>query len=154
VVLTVRIVPLAQHLGLAATLARWHHAEWSHLYAEWTLERCLGELEAQNDPERLPTTLVALEGEKLLGSVSLVLDDLPGREELSPWLASLYVPPEQRSRGVGGALLDAAVAEARRLGVERLYLFTPRHEAYYAARGWHVFERTSTAGQPIVIMWR
>jgi predicted N-acetyltransferase YhbS len=96
--------------------------------------------------------LLALEGEVLLGSVSLVRDDLPGREELSPWLASLYVPPERRSRGIGGALVDAAVAEARRLGVERLCLFTPRHEAYYAARGWAVLERTSTEGQPIVIM--
>jgi predicted N-acetyltransferase YhbS len=150
----VRIVPLAQHLELADTLARWHHAEWSHLYTDWTFERCLGELRAQADAERLPTTLLALEGDTLLGSVSLVLDDLPGRDELSPWLASLYVPPEHRNRGVGGALVEAAVAEARRLGVERLHLFTPGHEAYYAGRGWRVLERTTTAGQPIVIMSR
>ena len=149
-----RIVPLASRLDLADTLARWHHGEWHHLYADWTFERCLAELRAQVDADRLPTTLLALEGETLLGSVSLVLDDLPGREELSPWLASLYVPLEHRSRGVGGKLVEAAVTEAHRLGVTQLYLFTPRHESYYAARGWSVLERTSTAGQLIVIMTR
>src|SRR5439155_10150697 len=110
---------------------------------------------SHDDPDRVPTTLVAVsEDDGLLGSVSLVLDDLPGFERLSPWLASLYVRPDRRGAGLGGRLLEAAVAEARRLGVHRLYLFTPEHEGYYASRGWSVVERASAGGQPVPIMSR
>jgi hypothetical protein len=49
------------------------------------------------------------------------------------WLASLYVRADRRRRGVGGMLLKAAVAEARRLGVKALYLFTADQEGYYGA---------------------
>ena len=43
----------------------------------------------------------------------------------------------RRSQGLGGRLVEAAVSEARRLGIAQLYLFTPHHEAYYAARETH-----------------
>ena len=42
-----------------------------------------------------------------------------------------------RSRGVGGALVDAAAAYARRLGHGRLFLFTTGTlPNYYRRRGW------------------
>ncbi len=148
-----RIVSLAERPDLTATLAQWHFAEWADLYPGWTLEACQTELRSHTDADRLPTTLVAVDatGEPL-GSVSLVLDDLPGWEHFSPWLASLFVRPDQRGRGVGGSLLRAAVAEARRLGVATLYLFTPFHEGYYAARGWAEVARASAGGRPVAIM--
>ena len=103
----------------------------------------------------MPTTLVAVsEHGGLLGSVSLVHDDLPGYEHLTPWLASLYVKPEARGRGVGSRLVSAALAEAHRLGIRRLYLFTPEHEDYYSRRGWSYLERASAAGHPVTIMCR
>lgn len=149
------IASLAQRLDLVDTLAGWHHAEWTEFYPGWTIEACRAELMAQMDPNRLPTTLVALDDtEELLGSVSLLLDDLPGYECFSPWLASLFVRGDHRRRGVGGVLLKAAVAEARRLGVPELYLFTADHEGYYTARGWAVAERASVGRQPITIMTR
>jgi predicted N-acetyltransferase YhbS len=150
-----RVVPLADRPYFAETLARWHHDEWRWLYQDWSFEACLAELRSHDDPDRVPTTLVAVSDEdELLGSVSLVVDDLPGFEHLSPWLASLFVRSERRGEGIGGRLLEAAVAQARRLGVQRLYLFTPGQEEYYAWRGWSVVERVSAGGQPVVIMSR
>jgi GNAT superfamily N-acetyltransferase len=153
--LAVQIVPLAYRLDLAPTLARWHYDEWRDLYGNWSSEVALAELQGQTDPDRVPTTLVALSDEgELLGSVSLLADDLPECPQLSPWLASLFVRPDRRGQGLGGRLVEAAVSEARRLGASRLYLFTPHHEAYYAARGWSLVERATAAGQPVVVMGR
>jgi GNAT superfamily N-acetyltransferase len=150
----VRIVFLSERPELAALLAPWHHQEWSALYPGWTLQACLAELQSQRDPARLPSTLVALSAQdELLGSVSLLLEDLPG-SELSPWLASLYVRADQRRKGVGAQLIERAVEHARALGIERLFLFTPAHERYYAARGWGALERSTLLGQPISIMTR
>ncbi|MBI5673128.1 MAG: GNAT family N-acetyltransferase, partial [Nitrospirae bacterium] len=43
---------------------------------------------------------------------------------LSPWLASLYVSQDCRRRGVGSALLEAAIREGKRIGLDALFLFT------------------------------
>src|SRR5205085_4613677 len=98
-----RIAALAHHPALAPTLAHWHYAEWRDLYAGWDYEAALAELRSHTDPDRLPTTLVALsEAEELLGSVSLLVRDLPGYDHLSPWLASLFVRADRRGAGIGG----------------------------------------------------
>jgi GNAT superfamily N-acetyltransferase len=143
---------LADRPELAAVLARWHFDEWTALYPDWSCEEALAELRSHGGRGCLPTTLVALDDDELLGSVSLVTDDLPGFEHLQPWLASLFVRPDRRGRGIGGFLLERTVAEARDLGVTRLYLFTPRHESYYAARGWQTIERATAGVTPVAVM--
>ncbi|MCK9247558.1 MAG: GNAT family N-acetyltransferase [Solirubrobacteraceae bacterium] len=55
------------------------------------------------------------------------------------YLAELYVVPELRGRGLGGALLDAAIALARREGADHMDLGTSEDDvaarALYASRG-------------------
>ena len=134
-------------------LASWHHAQWGHLYAHWTLEVAAAELADHATRRTIPTTLVAVEGGLLLGSVSLVLEDAPefcGHG--SPWLASLYVRPEARGRGLGAALVQAAVAHAATLGVDELLLFTPEHAGFYQRLGWRPLARTSLLGTPVDLM--
>ena len=149
-----RIEAIDGHRELVATLAAWHHAQWGHLYAHWTPEVCRAELEqhAAGAPG-LPTTLLALEGEELLGSVSLVFEDAPELQEHgSPWLASLYVKPEARGRGIGARLARAAVARAAAEGVGELFLFTPEHKDFYARLGWRPLARTALKGTPVDLM--
>ena len=149
-----RIEPIAAHPGRVDTLAAWHHAQWGHLYSHWTYEVCREELAGHAARESgLPTTLLALEGEELLGSVSLVFEDAPELQEHgSPWLASLYVKPEARGRCVGAALARAAVARAAAEGVGELFLFTPEHREFYGRLGWNPIARTALKGTPVDLM--
>ena len=149
-----RIEPIALHRGQVATLAAWHHAQWGHLYSHWTYEVCLAELdEHASRAVGLPTTLLALEGDELLGSVSLVFEDAPELQEHgSPWLASLYVKPEARGRGIGARLANAAVERARLEGIDELFLFTPEHKDFYAGLGWREIARTALKGTPVDLM--
>jgi len=149
-----RIEPLAQHRDDVATLAAWHHVQWGHLYSHWTYEVAFAELgEHAARANGLPTTLLALEGEELLGSVSLVFEDAPELQEHgSPWLASLYVKPEARGRGIGAALVQAALARAAEEGVEELFLFTPEHKDFYARLGWRPLARTALKGTAVDLM--
>src|SRR6188508_2886397 len=122
-----RIESIALHRDQVATLAAWHHAQWGHLYSHWTYEVAFAELgEQAARGQGLPTTLLALDGEDLLGSVSLVFEDAPELQEHgSPWLASLYVKPDARGRGIGASLVRAALERAGEEGVDQLFLFTP-----------------------------
>jgi GNAT superfamily N-acetyltransferase len=148
-----RIEFLDQHPGLVPTLAAWHHAQWGDLYDHWTLEVAHAELADHALRRSLPTTLVLLEGETLLGSVSLVLEDAPELcDQGSPWLASLYVLPEARGRGMGARLVRAAVATAAEQGVTELFLFTPEHAGFYERLGWRHLVRTALKGTPVDLM--
>jgi predicted N-acetyltransferase YhbS len=149
-----RIEPIAAHRARVPTLAAWHHAQWGHLYSHWTYEVCRAELdEHAARAAGLPTTLLALDGEELLGSVSLVFEDAPELQEHgSPWLASLYVAPAARGRGIGAALARAAVARAAEEGVAELFLFTPEHKDFYARLGWRPLARTALKGTPVDLM--
>ena len=152
-----RIEFLADYPHFAEPLARYHHEEWKALLPLWSYEAALAELQDHTQPRTIPTTMVALEGDQLLGSASLVHEDpteedLPGLASLSPWLASVFVLPGQRGRGVGSALVEAVVAQAQALNVPRLYLFTAGQEAFYARLGWSVSARVDHHGQPGVVM--
>ncbi|OPY26754.1 MAG: Acetyltransferase (GNAT) family protein [Methanocella sp. PtaU1.Bin125] len=70
-----------------------------------------------------------------VGTVALLRADLFSRQDLYPWMADLYVPPEYRNRGIGSALQDFVLAEAKRLGFREIYLYTPLN-GYYEKKGW------------------
>ena len=153
VVGTVMVIEyLADHPDRLATLARWHHEEWHHLNPGDTVEKRQARMNAHLAKRQIPTTFVALDGDVLVGSACLLADDMHQHRDLTPWLASVFVATEQRGRGVGSALVGRVVEEARALGVEALYLYTPDRERFYARMGWSVLERTEYMGAQVVIM--
>lgn len=75
-------------------------------------------------PEALPLSLVALLDDELAGVVNLVDNDDDDHPEWYPWLAGMVVAGSWRGRGVGSALVHALLADARRLGIDRVYFGT------------------------------
>jgi len=134
-------------------LAGWHHAEWTKLYSDWTLEVATAELEDHATRRTIPTTLCLLDDERLIGSVSVVLEDAPELQgEGDVWLASLYVLPEARGRGHGARLVRAAVALAAEQGVARLHLFTADQVGFYERLGWTRLGQTMLRGTCVTLM--
>jgi GNAT superfamily N-acetyltransferase len=133
---SLHIVPLAKHSHLSLTLASWHSEAFGSWLGGWTTEEALFELLTHCDPDQLPCTWVALLGRQPVGSISLLHDDPPGPSHLGPWLASFYVVPTLRGRGIGSRLHDYCLQEAFRLGLRRLFLWTPGSASFYLPRGW------------------
>lgn len=84
----------------------------------------------------MPLTYVAMLDEQCIGTVSLVANDLKARQDLTPWLASLYVRPDLRGQGVARRLIDHVIEVAAALGFQMLYLRTETAGAYYVRLGW------------------
>jgi GNAT superfamily N-acetyltransferase len=147
-----RIEYLSDHSGALPQLAEWQHAEWGHFRPGDTLEKRTTRLWGYANGDRIPLTVVALEGDEVLGSASLIEHDMETRMELTPWLAGVFVGPEFRRRGIGATLVRRVMAEAARLKVPVLYLYTVHSEKFYAALGWTFQERTSYREQSVVIM--
>jgi predicted N-acetyltransferase YhbS len=145
---------LADHLEWASLLASWHYQEWKDLLPDWTFERALAELQSHTGRRRIPTTLVAVEDGRPRGSASLMATDLPGWECWSPWVASVFVVPECRGRGLGRRLVNRTVEEAASLGASAVFLFTAEQLAYYQELGWSLLCRALHRGQEVAILWR
>lgn len=79
--------------------------------------------------EHLASFFVVREKHRLLGVAGL---EIYGEVGL---LRSLAVDPAHQGQGLGQALYDYVIAQARRLGVRELYLLTETAEAFFARRG-------------------
>ena len=89
----------------------------------------------------IPFALVAHDGEKFLGTSSVIASDLEERPQLSPWIAAVWVEEDARRRGIGAALVNRAAQDCFALGVSRAYLCArPRMTGFYEALGWTVVE--------------
>jgi GNAT superfamily N-acetyltransferase len=131
-------------------VAAWIHTEFPHEFvgvplADWTQDLW--------DAQGLSiTTFVALEDGLVMGTASLDANDLPVRPNLTPWLASVFVDPEHRSKGIASQLVARVEQEARDRGVMRLHLHTTDRESFYAEHGWAVLERLTTWNLATVVM--
>nr|WP_264185661.1 GNAT family N-acetyltransferase [Roseicella aerolata] len=99
-----------------------------------------------------PISFVAEEAGRPLGTATLDTEDLAGRPDLAPWLASVLVAPAARRRGIGTRLVGHVEAVAAALGHRRLYLHTMDRSAFYAARGWQALGTELWLGRPTVLM--
>lgn len=147
-----RIVPLVERPDLAEQVAVWGFDEWGHLNPGQTLERRRVQIEREMNVDRVPIAFVALDDDVgIVGTASLIFDDLEG-DPRNPWLASVYVPPEHRRKGIATALVRAVEEAARRIGYGRLYLFTSTAPSLYAGLGWRALEQRDYRGEHIQVM--
>lgn len=108
--------------------------------------------------ERLATFVAVLDGEDV-GLVRSEGDDGPpddasseGARPDAAWLISMWVAPQARRHGVGGALVDAVIAWARAEGHGRVLLDVTDDNvpaiALYARKGFEPTGRTNTLPPP------
>src|SRR5687768_14875761 len=126
-----RVESIADHLDLVDTIARWHWDEWGHADPQGSLQSWAEGLRERTKRDAIPTTYVALDGAELLGSVTLVENDMSTRPGLTPWLAGVYVKQDRRLQGVGTALVRHAIRKAAEMGIKRLYLHTHSARPFY-----------------------
>jgi N-acetylglutamate synthase-like GNAT family acetyltransferase len=90
----------------------------------------------------IPFALVAHEGERFLGTSSVIASDLEQRPQLTPWVAAVWVEENARQRGVGAALVGRAADDCFALGEKRVYLCArARMARFYERLGWAMVER-------------
>jgi GNAT superfamily N-acetyltransferase len=147
-----QIVPLVERPEFVDQVAAWGFAEWGHLNPGETLEQRRVRIRGKLNVDRVPVAFVALDAADVIaGTASLIFDDLEG-DPRNPWLASVYVPPEHRGKGIASALVGVVEDAARRFGYSRLYLFTTSAAALYAGLGWRTLEQRDYRGEHIQVM--
>ena len=88
----------------------------------YPLEYISTRLRENMDATPIPFALVAHDGERFLGTSSVIASDLEERPRLTPWVAAVWVEENARRHGVGEALVNRAAQECFALGIPRIYL--------------------------------
>ena len=134
----VRISYLIDQPEYIPQLAQWLFEQWDAILGEGTPEARIRKLEAHLNRDQLPVAWVAHANGQLLGTASLRVHDLEGREDLTPWLGGVFVASQFRRRGIGAALCATVENAARSRGIQTLYLFTLDKQAWYSRLGYKV----------------
>lgn len=137
----------------APVLAAAHAREWAHLYADWNEAVALSDFEAEQKMTDVPTTWVAHHpSHGPMGSVSLVRDDLPDRPGLNPWLASLFVFPHFRGRGLGKVLVQEVLGFLQDRNYPEVFLFTENRVAYFSKFRFTIHDHAQAEGHAVTVM--
>lgn len=164
----VEIELLTDHLDRVPELARRFHEQWpisaKTLKESGTLTVPAEELERRHQDffadlfvrnanrDHIPLTLIALRGERLLGAVGLLRHSVSSHRHLAPWVAALYVVPEERHRGFATRLVAAAEGEARKQGYAAAYIGISAGRAHYERRGWRFLEIGHAGNDEVVVL--
>ena len=87
-----------------------------------------------------------------IGTASLLLSDMTTNQQLSPWLANIYIHPLQRGKGLGKQVVKQVMAEARQRELRKLYLFTEDQQAFYEKLGWELHHREFYENHWVAVM--
>ena len=147
-----RIEYLMDNASKIPELARLHFEEWGHLRPGESIEERTERLRLFCGRHSVPSVVVALENDDLIGSAMLAERDMESRPHLTPWLAGVFVKPQFRGKNIGKALVKRIEDHAKSLGFEVLYLYSPSTEGFYKKMNWKVIERCEYLGTHVAVM--
>ena len=146
----VRIVDLWDDEPVMRRLAGWMLDEWSHMFPEdtvgWYLDLWRSAARTHEGP---PHAVVALDGDTIVGTASVVPDDgLPDATEPGPWLALTYVLPGHRGKGTGTRMVRELMSRCP----DGLWLYTESGNDWYGSLGWDTVRQSAVNGVPVTVM--
>ena len=149
----VKLTYLADTPALVPLCAQWAFDTWGKYNSAYTLEKRIESFKQHCNKDQIPITFLAWADEQVVGMASLrVTDGI--RQDLSPWLGSLYVDDTFRGQGIGEQLIAAVKHKALMLGEQQIFLLTYEKSlpAWYASLGWQMVGDDTLFGNPITIM--
>ena len=142
----IEIVNLTDAQEYLDEVSRWIWEEWTKADGV-ELDKIIYRSRHSINRDSVPQMYIAKENDQVVGVVSLWICDLSTRQDLYPWLATLYVKENCSNRGIGSLLQEKCIEATRQMGYKTLYLIT-HLENYYEKMGWKfVEEAPSISGE-------
>jgi GNAT superfamily N-acetyltransferase len=150
------VIPLRSRPELSSFFVKLFEAEWPDWYGPGHPADAASDLrEYANAAGALPVRVIALDdaGDPV-GIAALKATSISTHPHLSPWAAAGYVIPSLRRNGTGRVLLSALLAEAKRLGFQKIYCATATSASLLVREGWSQIDSVNYDGTVHVIFER
>lgn len=135
----IEIVNLVDGQDYLEEVSEWIWKEWSKEHGD-KLEDVIYRSKHSINKNSVPQMYIAKYKNEVVGVVSIWTNDLTARQDLSPWMATLYIKEKFRNMGIGKKLQYKCIEEAQRMNYKNLYLITD-HKNYYEKTGWKFLEK-------------
>jgi GNAT superfamily N-acetyltransferase len=123
------------------TVGTWIYEQWWRTPNN-TPEVVLSKIREHTGKDRIPFTVVALQGGRPVGSCCVIENDCAHRPRYTPWVAAVYVEPQSRRRGIASRILQEAFRVAERIQAGGLFIDCHVKTArVYEKNGWAILER-------------
>lgn len=151
--LIMNIIPLKDNPDWIDAVVEQQWREWEFDDADELREFFAQEF-GQTSPNAMPRTWMMVDGETLVGAITLSLNELGKRQpaDRNPWLGYLYVSPDYRGQGVAKALTNHAVTMGKALGYPNVYLYASDEKPRYLRWGWQPLETLKFEGEKVTVM--
>ena len=143
---------LAQYPTYIDQISAWFFEEWGGGIEERTFEQFSEDLNERMNIDKLPVAFVALASGDLIGTASLICNEISSLPRYKHWLASVFVAPEHRRQGWGTKIVRTAVQIAPRYGIDKLFLYTHNHIDFYQQLGWQYVETVQYRNRDAMIL--
>ncbi|WP_343312689.1 GNAT family N-acetyltransferase [Brucella sp. BE17] len=145
-----KIIDLATRPDLIPICANWNHGEWG---ASSGMDRdtVLLAFEKLIQSADRQAARIALWNGEAAGLALLIDNDLETHPHLTPWIASVFVSPAHRGKGIAKKLVGEIEAAAAALGYKEAYLYTEKPDLYRQV-GWHDFEELNDENAGMLIL--
>jgi len=122
----VKVVFLKDYPQFLPLVAKWCAAEWPSYYDQGSYQAAYEYHFTTLQIDAVPCGFVAMDGGELMGTISLLEEDMSIRPQYTPWLGCLYVDPPYRDwhGTVAKGLYDFAEQHVKQLGVKELYAWS------------------------------
>lgn len=148
----IKVVNLKDYPEYIEEVSSWVWKEWSSSHGA-KLEDIIYRTKHSIKEDTIPMMFIALINKEAVGVVSLWNNDLTARQDLSPWMATLYIKRKYRNQGIGTILQKKSIEVAKSLNYEYLYLITD-HVGYYEKTGWIFLEQAPLGNGKMTNIYR
>lgn len=136
-------------------IAKWYFDEWAYLAPDKTLADMQKDLEGYLNLDKIPLMLVAIEDNKVVGTVQLKFREMKIYPNKEHWLGGVYVEKSSRGKHVAEFMIAKLLEIAETLGVELLHLQTLYLDGgLYRRLGWEPIGQVNYRNQDVLVMQR
>ncbi|WP_164522205.1 GNAT family N-acetyltransferase [Halocella sp. SP3-1] len=140
-VVNMKIDNIVYHPDSVEKVSNWIYKEFVEEKGEKSLEFVIERFKNRNIDE-FPISFIAIVNGMCAGVISIFDNDLGTREDLTPWLAGLYVDENFRGNKIAEALINTVFKKCKEMGYTKIYLRTEHTAEYYQKKGWTFLENT------------
>jgi len=136
-------------------IAKWYLDEWAYLMPQKSLKEVEVSLSIYLNIDQLPLMLIAIDDNKIVGTVQLKFREMSIYPNKEHWLGGVYVEESARGKDVAALMINELLVVAKNLGVELLHLQTLKLDGgLYKKLAWQAIEQVNYRNEEVLIMER
>lgn len=136
----IKIEFLQDHRRLIPTVEKYFQSIWNEYYGPQGTAAARNDIELLCNKTKIPIGLIALKNKRFVGFTAL-RPKSASHTNLTPWVTSLFVVPDERRQGIAIKLIQTVEELALKLGYSEIFARSATAVDLFRINKWRAFDR-------------